>query len=361
MVLVAFDVNIDGAKKYCLFESRQQLKKFIINNKNAPMYEHLNNDLHKLFFDIDIKDKELIKTFNFNIYKQNLEHEINTVLNNKNLKFCWLNSSCSTKVSYHLIVNVSCSHYQNNQIKNYLNNRLGYSHLDFVYKDKQMFRMWNCSKFGQYRPLVIIGKHCFNDTLVNLYGDNNIEPINPKIKLEQKQEYQEYQHKLSQKDWITVPYNSYLLNNFIPSKYQINVYVRKNPNTSLPCPICLSKKQLCKEKHHKKISVYVFKKNDKTYLGCFRQKQWDGDRWFLNLTTNKVEHVENTSTNNNQYRCVIDNYVNKKVEFPNLRIAKILYDKVTFGKYKNKDIRELFQDIGYVNPIECPNIIENSR
>jgi hypothetical protein len=349
LCLVAFDIRNSFTKNYCFFETIQQLYKFIRNNKNFPLYEHIDEINHKLFFDVDIKDKKLIKSFNFVKYKNELEQELKNILNNKNLKFCWLNSSCPEKISYHLIVpNVSCSNHQNQQIKNYLNNKLNCYYLDNVYKTNQLFRMWNCSKFGQNRPLRIIDNQFnFKDTLINIYS-NNIEKINPKIILEN--EPIKFNSNTA-KEWIQIPNNEYLINNFQPSKYQTNVYVRSCCSSSLACPICISYKSLCKEKHHKTSSVYVFKKNNKTYLGCFRATQWNGDRHFLNLETNKVEYLVKNEKNKISSTIVsaISTFKSSNPYDIDKPIQDLLNQSVNFGKYKNKLVKDLFKDVSYVN------------
>jgi hypothetical protein len=242
VVLVAFDVHKDGAKNWCFFNERKDLFNFINVNYCCPLYEQINPIEHKLYFDVDLEeDEDVFDTFDFENYKQQLEAELLTILNN-NLIFVWLNSSSPKKHSYHLIVNGLCSNSQNKQIKNYLNKKLGNMFLDEVYSQTRCLRMWNCSKLGQNRPLKIIGKHKFNETLVNLY-DENIELINPNIVLKEAEPVK-LKVKYSNNEWVPVPDNKYLLDNFTPSKYQVNVYVRNVHGFSLACPICLSTKQL---------------------------------------------------------------------------------------------------------------------
>jgi hypothetical protein len=236
-VLVAFDINKKGSKNWCIFETLKILFNYIKSNPAYPLYEQINPDYHKIFFDVDVKHPEDIINFNFNVYKQKIENELNTILNNK-LRFVWLNSTGITlskkkKISYHLIIpNVSCSNYQNEQLMNYLNTKLGTKYLDYVYKDSQCFRMWNCSKFSENRPLKNLNKGTFNDTLINIYREN-VEKINPKIQL--KEEPKSVKSNVYSKDWISVPNNEYLMANFEPSKYQINVYSRSHCGTSLAC------------------------------------------------------------------------------------------------------------------------------
>jgi hypothetical protein len=350
MVLVSFDVNLKYSKNWCLFSTRQDLYNFIKQNKNYPLYEQINTEYHKLFFDIDInKGDKGFNEFNFYNYKEQIEKELHNVLLNDKLNFVWLDSSSDIKHSFHLIVkNIVCNIYQNQQIKDYLNKQLKSYFLDEVYSKKRCFRMWNCSKFGENRPLKPIGKTSFCSTLVNIYGKENVEKINTKIDLKKEKVEQNF---LNNTDWISIPNNEYLRNNFVQNKYKSSVYNRKHKNISLPCPICTSPKDLCKEKHHKNTDVYIFNKNEKTYMGCFRAKQWMGERFFLNLDTNIVEYAPKNDKNNISPNIVSagENYNMKKNEFPTLRIAKILYDKITFGKYKNRQVKELFSDVSYVN------------
>jgi hypothetical protein len=356
-VLVAFDVSKHDkiVKNWFIVDTLKELYNFILQNPNCPLYEQINTDKHKLFFDVDVKKGDnKFNNFNFPEYKSKIENELNNILNNKNLNFVWLNSTCSYIHSYHLIVNnVFCNIKENLQIKDYLNKQLKSSFLDNVYKSQQCFRLWNCSKFGEKRPLKLMTPNCcFNDTLVNIYSSDKVEKISTKIPLcidcnTQKQTNESYIIDSN------VPFNNYLMKNFKQSKYKNNVYVRKCPNISLPCPICISPKDICKEKHHKNTDVYIFKKNGNTYMGCFRGKQWDGDRHFLNLTTNKVEYLVSSSSGRNVISPNIvsanENYKMKKNEFPNFRIAQILYDKITFGKYKGKQVKDLFEDLSYTN------------
>jgi hypothetical protein len=347
-VLVAFDVHEDGAKNWCFFNERIELLNFIKSNPCCSLYEQINPAQHKLYFDIDLEEGEVgFDTFVFKNYKLQLEKELNNILNNK-LSFVWLNSSNHAKHSYHLVVPVSCSNSQNNQIKNYLNEKLGTYYLDDVYSEKRCFRFWGCSKLGQKRSLKIIGKHSFNDTLVNLYGEN-VKQINSKIEL--KDETKKVKSNVNSNDWIPVPENKYLNDNFEPSKYQKNVYVRIHRGSTLPCPICISKKQVCKEKHHKTSSVYVFKKGVNVYMGCFRAKQWGRDRYFLNLSNDKVEYLPKSKDwIIEPLKSAIKNF--KKSLYHddmNTEIKEILNLSINFGKYKNQSFKELFSDISYVN------------
>jgi hypothetical protein len=350
IILTAFDVHKDGAKNWCFFQKCKVLYNFVCSNKNFPLYEQIEPNKHKLYFDVDLEnDNTYFNSFCFNEYKEKIENELINILNN-NLKFVWLKSCSFEKHSYHLIVNVSCNNYQNEQIMHYLNEKLGVKCLDNVYSKKRCFRLWNCSKFGQNRPLKIIGKHNFRETLINLYNET-IDPINPNIVLKEKLVSTKYNFNYN--DWIPVPNNDYLKNNFVQSKYQVNVYVRKN-NDTLPCPICKSPKDHNKEKHHKRISCYVFKKQDKTYLGCFRAKQWEGDRYFLNLETNKVEHLPKNENNNISPTIKRAITTFKKALYHDDakdEIKELLNQTVNFGKYKNQQVKDLFRDSCYVNYI----------
>jgi hypothetical protein len=212
--------------------------------------------------------------------------------------------------------------------------------------------MCNCSKLGQKRPLKIIGKHSFRETLVNIYSENeNVEPINPNITLKEETKHT---NDFFKRGIQNVPYNAYLFNNFVQNKYKPYVYNRINKDTSLPCPICISKKSLCKSKHHKTSDVYLFKKNEKTYLGCFRAKRWNGDRYFLDLKTNKVEHVPKSENNN-----ISPNIVSSMKKFKTAmyhedakqEIKDLLNQSVNFGKYNGKLVKDLFKDTSYVNYI----------
>jgi hypothetical protein len=352
-VFVSYDVkkNDKIVKNWFVADTRIELYNFIRNNPNVPFYEQINVDKHKLFFDIDVKKGDNnFYSFNFIEYKECLEKELANVLNNK-LNFVWLNSSSSEKHSYHLIVNnVSCNINENQQIKDYLNKQLKTFYLDNVYKSNQCLRLLGCSKYGQKRPLKLISKKCsFDDTLVNIYYGDKVENISAKIPL---QEQVLYQTKFSNNiGAVNVPHNAYLMNNFVYNKYKSNVYSRKYPNTSLPCPICISPRELCKAKHHKMSDVYVFKKKDKNYMGCFRAKHWGQDRYFLNLDTNEVQHTP-------KHNIISPNIVSANTTYKNCNIydvdndiKEILNQSVNFGKYKGKQVKDLFKNESYVNYI----------
>jgi hypothetical protein len=202
------------------------------------------------------------------------------------------------------------------------------------------------------RPLKNISNHTFLDTLVNIYNNDTVDNINAKITL--KSEDPKYvKHSGDYKNWIQVPFNSYLSSNFEPSKHQENVYLRTNRNCSLACPICKSPKNKNKSKHHKRISCFVFSKGDKTYLGCFRQNHWGEHRKFLNLANNKVEFVPQ-----NENRVINENIQNAITTFKKCNpydvdkeIQKLLNQTVNFGKYKNQLVKYLFRDYSYVNYI----------
>jgi hypothetical protein len=350
-VLVAFDVKINNkiVKNWFVSDTIKELYKFILQNPNAPLYEQINTNKHKLFFDVDINkgDKEF-DTFNFPQYKQQIEKELRNALFNK-LNFVWLNSSSEIKHSYHLIVsNISCNIKQNQQIKNYLNKQLKSHFLDNVYGTNQCLRLWGCSKYGQNRPLRLISPKCsFCDTLVNIYPNDQVVLINAKIPFEEELSNQT---QFSNIIAANVPNNAYLMDNFKQSK-KSNVYNRKFKNMSLPCPICISPKDLCKEKHHKTTDVYIFKCKDKTFMGCFRAKQWLGDRYFLNLETNKVEYVPKRGSNNISPTIVSSITTYKKGNINNVDkdILELLELDVNFGKYKNKKLKDMFKDMYYVD------------
>jgi hypothetical protein len=338
-VLVSFDVKYNDkvVKNWFVADSLKELYNFIRKNPNYPLYEQISTDKHKLFFDVDInKGDEGFGSFNFPQYKTKLEKELKSALNNKKLNFIWLDSTNKNiKYSYHLIINnIYCNIDENRQLKDHLNALLNNKYLDNVYSKNRCFRLWSCSKFGEKRPLKIIDKNCcFRDTLVNIYKGDKVVKIDAKVSL---QEELSYQTKFSNIGG-NVPFNDYLMKNFIQNKRKPSVFNRKKKNSSLPCPICISPKDMCKEKHHKNTDVYIFKKNEQTYLGCFRAKNWMGDRYFLNLEINKVEHLPKPSIYNiNENNAPI-------------RILKILYSPVFFGKYKGKKVRELFKDSSYVS------------
>jgi hypothetical protein len=270
---------------------------------------------------------------------------------NKNFSFVWLDSSNEIKKSYHLIVkNIVCNINENEQIKNHLNNKLNSSFLDNVYTKNRCFRMWNCSKFGENRPLKLINsKHFFNDTLVNIYPNEKVGLMCANIELEkQKQPNQSFFRNV-----VNVPFNAYLYNNFKQNKKNPSTFNRKNKNTSLPCPICISEKELCKSKHHKRTDVYIFKKNNNTYMGCYRSKKWHGDRYFLNLFTNKVEYVPISNKNKISPNIVstITTYKNCNHKDVNKSIIDLLNQTVNFGKYNDKLFKDLFKDASCVNYI----------
>jgi hypothetical protein len=350
-VLVSFDVKINEkiVKNWFVADNRKELFNFIKVNKNAPLYEQINTKRHKLFFDVDInKGDEGFNNFNYIEYKGKLEKELTNVLNNK-LNFVWLNSSCSYKKSYHLIINnVYCNINENQQIKNYLNKQLKSSFLDEVYSKNRCFRICNCSKYGEKRTLKLVNKNCsFNDTLVNIYSDDKVDKINAKIPLEQKLFNQTNFSNIN----VNVPQNVYLINNFVQNKNKPCVFNRKFKGASLPCPICISHKGLCKEKHHKTTDVYIFKKGNNTYLGCFRAKKWQGDRYFLNLETNKVEYVPKSVCNNISPTIfsALSTFKKSNPEDVDNEIKELLEQDVNFGKYKGQFVKDLFRDMSYVN------------
>jgi hypothetical protein len=338
-VIVSFDVNEDGAKNWFVADNRKDLYNFIKQNKNCPLYEQININKHKLYFDVDInKDDKGFKTFNFQDYKNKIEKELKNILYNKQFNFVWLNSSSQIKHSYHLIVsNLYCTNYQNNKIKDYLNEKFSSNYLDDIYTKNRCFRMWGCSKLGEIRSLKTMSKNTFCDTLVNVYSNDKVEMIFPSFfKLDEELTNIKSQSRTSFNNIVDIPENEYLENNFI--EYKGNIYKRI---ARCRCPICPSRRKPGLGKKHKKIGCYVFKKNNKTYMGCFRAKHWQGDRYYLNLSTNEVEHIPV----NLDLDSAINHYNEDKVP---IRILQILYDNVYFGKYKNKQVRYLFKDKNYV-------------
>jgi hypothetical protein len=352
-VLISFDIkkqNEKIVKNWFVADTQKELYNYIVQNPNVPLYEQINVEDHKLFFDVDInKGEKGFDNFSFIDYKKQIENELTNVLLNEKLNFVWLNSSSYEKHSYHLIVNgVSCNQSQNCQIKDYLNNKIGSLCLDDVYSKNRCFRMWGCSKFGENRPLKKIGKHSFRETLVNFYGNEKVEKISAKISLLEE-------NPINQTNFCNpignVPFNNFLMKNFVRSKYQKNVYVRKYKNISLPCPICKSlNKDPNKEKHHKKTDVYIFKKNNNTYIGCFRAKKWGGDRYFLNLESNKIEYLPKNNISPTIVSA-ITTYKNCNLNDVDKEIKELLNQTVNFGKYNEKLVKDLFKDTSYVNYI----------
>jgi hypothetical protein len=89
-------------------------------------------------------------------------------------------------------------------------------------------------------------------------------------------------------------------------------------------------------------------------MGCFRAKQWNGDRYFLDLETNKIEYLPINENNKISPTIVSAISTYKRALYHDdakQEIKEILDQKVNFGKYKEQKVKDLFKDTSYVNYI----------
>lgn len=186
-VLITQDINTDGAKKFILYKSYKKVKKYCLNNDSTNFYEFILEDTPvKLYLDIEnnLKKDEtdsLIKpdlNLIISIFKEKIYKLFNEIVE---CKYYILDSSSSTKYSYHIIFefynneNIQVLFKNNKNLFNLFNDNIDYYKSLFIdtsiYTKNRQFRMINNCKYGKDNILKCINNCNYGNELIN---DSNI-------------------------------------------------------------------------------------------------------------------------------------------------------------------------------------------
>lgn len=153
---------VQGLKKeydqYTTIDSVDEIEKLCKTKKNCYI-SYTDDEIHKLYIDVDLKEKDYIDYGEFETMKNKVLQDIKNAFNNFRLSIAESHNNKIKKISYRVIVNdlkLKISEMYNYLLDNYKDD-FEYNIIDkMVYSTGGKVRLPYCNKDGENRPLNII-------------------------------------------------------------------------------------------------------------------------------------------------------------------------------------------------------------
>lgn len=148
-------------EKYDTIDSIDEIEKLCKTKKNCYI-SYTNDEVHKLYIDVDLKEKEYIDYGEFETMKVRVLQDIKNAFSNFRLSIAESHNNKIKKISYRVIVNdikLKIAEMYDYLLDNYKDD-FEYNIIDkMVYSSGGKVRLPYCSKDGENRPLnIIIGE-----------------------------------------------------------------------------------------------------------------------------------------------------------------------------------------------------------